>query len=151
MWGRHVQAGTILHHPFLFSPIETPGTSLAQKSKPRQRCGHPPDSLPAPSLDSPEAACEACPALASQCRPFPAWTPRAGWTSSSPRSSSLLCGAGGGEGAGKPAVRAPTLGAAALGAEAPSGSAGAAGSKCGCLRGAAPHPPSAHFLICLVF
>lgn len=43
-----------------------------------------------------EAACAACPALASLCRPFPAWRPRAGWTLSLTRSSSLLCGAGGG-------------------------------------------------------
>ena len=63
--------------------------SPAQRGKLRQRSGHPPDSLPAPSRDSPEAACEACLALASQCRPFPAWRPRAGWTSSSTRSSSL--------------------------------------------------------------
>lgn len=76
------------------------GTSLAQRGKPRQRFGHPPDSLPAPSRDSPEAACAACPDPASQCRPFPAWRPRAGWTSSSTRSSSLLSGAGGGAMAG---------------------------------------------------
>lgn len=81
--------------PFLFSSVKMAGTSLAQRYKPMQRFGHPPDSLPALSRDSPEAAYEACPALASQCHPFPAWRPRAGWTLNSTHSSSLLYGAGG--------------------------------------------------------
>lgn len=53
----------------------------------------PSDSRPALSQDSPEAACAACPGLASQSRPSPAWRPGPGWTSSRTRSFFSMCGA----------------------------------------------------------
>lgn len=68
------------------------GASLARERKQKQGFAHPPDSLPAPSQDSPEAACAACPGLASQSRPSPAWRPGAGWILSWTRSSFFSTG-----------------------------------------------------------